>query len=174
MFDLWPSINNFNRLSRGHRDKGEVRQLRRGKKQRCFHNCMTTPLWIQTILFGGCWYTVVLFVSGLHYLQSSTVLPSMATNSSLTPCALWSNLSNTSTFSAFFHHTGILYETFDSDSKGKSHQTVNQRGTNVCYVPQEQSIWILQYNCMLKHRLYEIPDVQPQTYKPQPSNKKNI
>ena len=96
-------------------------------------------------------------------------------NSSLTPCALRSNLSNCSRFSAFFASAAIPHGTcpFDTESKGKKPKSGHPKlGNNGVEIQQKQGVWILQHNGMLKHRLYKPLDAHAQTYGPHNTNKK--
>lgn len=60
---------------------------------------------------------------------------------------------------------------FDTDSEGKCQIAVTQSGNDMLDIQQKQDVCTLQHNGMLKHKLYETPDAQAQTYKAQSSNK---
>lgn len=56
--------------------------------------------------------------------------------------------------------------------RGKAKERSPKAGNNERDIQQKHGVWILQHNGVLKHRLYETPDAQAQTYEPQTSNKK--
>lgn len=70
---------------------------------------------------------------------------------------------------------GIPHETcpFDLQTvRGKAKARSREGGKDE-RTQQERGVWMLQRKGMLQHRLYETPDAQAQTYRPQKSNKKD-
>ena len=123
-----------------------------------------------TVAAHPAWLTL-----GVILGRASDQMLSVATNSSLTPCALRSNLSNCSTFSAFFASAAVPHETcpFDTDSEGRKPKSGHPKlGNNEGYTQQKQCVWVLQHNGVLIHRLYKPLDAHAQTYGPQNTNKK--